>query len=50
MYVNASRYLRLSRDVKSNVPTLDRDCLDWFFFICTTKMELERDGVVLSVL
>lgn len=50
MYIDASRYLRLSRAVKSNVPILGRDCLDWFFFICTTKVELERDGVVFSVL
>lgn len=49
MSVNASRYLRLSRAVKSNGPTLGRDYLDWFFFICSTKVELERD-VVLSVL
>lgn len=40
MYINASRYLRLSRDVKSNVPALGRDCLDWLFFICTTEMVL----------
>lgn len=50
MYINASRYLRLSRAVKSNLPTIGRDCLDWFFSICTTKVELERNGGVVSVL